>query len=182
MNPVEKNFKIIKESMLFDEKWYVSQYLKSNENINPIRHYITEGVKRNLNPSSFFNTKWYLENNDDVKKSGMNPFVHYILHGRKEGRLPNSSFNLENEDDYSVILYSGLFDIQWFNEFYSLKDTGVNVIKYYVDYYLCFGLNPSPNFDSLWYLENNDDVKKSGMNPFVHYILHGRKEGRLPIL
>ena len=53
LNPVEKNFKIIKESMLFDEKWYVSQYLKSNENINPIRHYITEGVKRNLNPSSF---------------------------------------------------------------------------------------------------------------------------------
>ena len=47
LNPVEKNFKIIKESMLFDEKWYVSQYLKSNENINPIRHYITEGVQRN---------------------------------------------------------------------------------------------------------------------------------------
>lgn len=35
-------------------------------------------------------------------------------------------------------------------------------------------------FDEKWYLNEYLDVKKSGMNPFEHYILHGWKEGRNP--
>ncbi len=35
-------------------------------------------------------------------------------------------------------------------------------------------------FNSVWYLEENPDVAKSGMNPFDHYISYGKKEGRLP--
>ena len=177
----QEKYDIIKFSKLFNETWYKTQYLK-NSSENPIQHYINVGCDKNFNPSPEFNTKWYLEENPDVKKVGMNPLVHYILYGRKEGRLPNESFDWKTKDSYTVILYSGLFDDEWFSKYYSLKNTNVNLIKYYLDYYLVYGLNPSPDFDSIWYLEENEDVKKVGINPFVHYILYGKKEGRLPKL
>ena len=34
------------------------------------------------------------------------------------------------------------------------------------------------NFDAGWYLSNNPDVAVSGMDPTLHYVLYGRKEGR----
>jgi GT2 family glycosyltransferase len=34
-----------------------------------------------------FNTKFYLDNNEDVKKAGINPLLHYLLYGKREGRL-----------------------------------------------------------------------------------------------
>lgn len=173
------NFEIIKLSHLFDEKWYKSQYLKDKTD-DPIKHYIDTGCNKNYNPSPQFDTAWYLEKYNDVKKSGMNPFVHYIEYGRKEGRLPNSSFNIQKVDDYSAILHSGLFDEEWFSQYYSLNRNSVNLVIYYMNDYLNYGLNPSPDFDSMWYLEKYEDVKQNGINPFVHYIKYGKKEGRKP--
>jgi glycosyltransferase involved in cell wall biosynthesis len=40
--------------------------------------------------------------------------------------------------------------------------------------------NTSGNFDAQWYLEQNPEVTTIGMDPFKHYLLHGKKEGRLP--
>lgn len=176
----QEKYNIIKSSMLFNEKWYKDKYLKDNSE-DPIQHYINIGYKNNFNPSPVFDTKWYLEDNPDVKKIGMNPLIHYILHGRKENRLPNPKFDIKSRNAYDIILYSGLFDEEWFHNYYSL-DKSVNPIIYYIDYYLIYGLNPSPDFDSIWYLEQNPKVKEIKMNPFVHYILHGKKEGRLPKL
>ena len=35
-------------------------------------------------------------------------------------------------------------------------------------------------FDASWYLRQNPDVAASGVDPFVHYALHGAAEGRAP--
>lgn len=43
------------------------------------------------------------------------------------------------------------------------------------------GLKPSPLFDPVHYLTNNVDVANTQMSPLMHYILHGRSEGRQPI-
>jgi len=40
------------------------------------------------------------------------------------------------------------------------------------------GRNPSEKFNSSYYLEQNPDVKSSGMNPLLHYIIFGKAEGR----
>jgi GT2 family glycosyltransferase len=42
-------------------------------------------------------------------------------------------------------------------------------------------LNPGARFDTASYLAVNHDVRASGMNPLVHYILYGRTEGRSPL-
>ncbi|MCJ2078918.1 hypothetical protein MKK68_25330 [Methylobacterium sp. E-016] len=41
------------------------------------------------------------------------------------------------------------------------------------------GLNPNAWFDTSSYLEMNEDVRTSGMNPLLHFMLSGRQEGRL---
>ncbi len=38
----------------------------------------------------------------------------------------------------------------------------------------------SGDFNPEWYLKNNPDVAAAGMDPGVHFVLHGRGEGRMP--
>lgn len=47
-------------------------------------------------------------------------------------------------------------------------------------YYLRFIKRNEPLFDKCFYLENNSDVLKSGINPVKHYLKFGGFEGRMP--
>lgn len=170
---------VLRMSGLFDEEKYSNKYLK-NKSENPILHFLTIGNKLNYKPNDDFDCKWYLDNNPDVKKEGINPFVHYVTKGRKEGRFPIPyQYESEYEEDFYIILNSGLFDKLWFVNNYSLKKNSDPII-YYLRKCIKLGLNPSPKFDTLAYLDANPDVKRDGMNPFVHYIKYGKTEGRLP--
>lgn len=40
------------------------------------------------------------------------------------------------------------------------------------------GRNPNPNFDVINYLATNLDIASADVNPFYHYLFHGRQEGR----
>lgn len=52
-------------------------------------HYNEVGWKIGLNPTSWFDTKFYLETYEDVKRAGVNPFLHFVDEGYKEFRVPN---------------------------------------------------------------------------------------------
>ncbi len=43
------------------------------------------------------------------------------------------------------------------------------------------GRKPNPWFDPAYYLRAYPDVAKAGMDPLLHYIRHGRREGRNPM-
>ena len=51
-----------------------------------------------------------------------------------------------------------------------------------VRHYVLFGvadyLDPAPGFNTGYYLLAHDDVRRSGVNPFVHYLKYGRHEQR----
>lgn len=47
---------------------------------------------RALANSDFFDAEWYLEQNPDVKRSGIDPVWHYLMFGWKEGREPSLFF------------------------------------------------------------------------------------------
>ena len=92
----ERNYKIIKESGLFDVDYYLENYPDVKVvGIDPIKHYLMHGWREGRNPSEHFNTKNYLEYNLDVEKSFINPLVHYIKHGKEEQRcfLKDVMFN-----------------------------------------------------------------------------------------
>ena len=43
------------------------------------------------------------------------------------------------------------------------------------------GVNPSPRFSTTYYLATNPDVREAEMNPLLHYVIAGEREGRHPL-
>lgn len=114
MNPAEHYLKYgyvkgYEPSPLFNGNQYTAYYPDLRiKKINPLLHYECYGqyehrlvfnnsLKWNANidalkESEYFDEKWYLENNPDVKESDVDPVLHYFLHGGFEGRDPSPSF------------------------------------------------------------------------------------------
>ena len=76
----------IKEMNLFDEEYY-----KNHEGyfgtLDPLMHYIYVGYEEGKNPCEIFNSNYYLNYFDDVKKSGLNPLVYFVMYGLYEGKI-----------------------------------------------------------------------------------------------
>ncbi len=71
-----------------------------------------------------------------------------------------------------------LFDeIYYKNQFN--EDLEGNLLLHYLEDGYKEGKNPCERFDGNFYLNKYGDVKNSGLNPLIHYILHGKKEKRL---
>lgn len=92
---------VILESGLFDAGYYIARYPEVVS--DPIGHYLEHATFEMRDPSPFFRTRYYLEENPDVAAAGINPLIHFILWGAREGRDPNpyfdSSFYLESNAD-----------------------------------------------------------------------------------
>jgi hypothetical protein len=84
----------IEASGLFDSAWYARQLPDAGQTLASselLHHYVTQGARRGLSPSPYFDGDWYLKRYADVMGAGLNPFFHYITHGRAEGREPRAS-------------------------------------------------------------------------------------------
>ena len=96
-----------------------------------------------------------------------------------------STSDLEALRDLNLVMESGYLDEQFYLKQLELKGRGKLSLSDQVKHYLLDGaqqgLNPGPEFDTDWYRESNPDVKASGVNPLVHFLRHGKDEGRLPI-
>lgn len=84
-------------------------------------------------------------------------------------------------DDYyfNLIKQGNFFDPAWYLAEYKDKYhiTG-NALAHYLDHGVALGTNPSPDFDTAYYLKTHRDVAASGMHPFLHYVCQGHKEER----
>lgn len=192
----------------FDTDYYLSQDpdLKARANrdrsFDPVAHYFLEGFVKGLDPHPKFNTKYYLDTNPDVAKSGQNPFFHYILHGRQEGRWPNSS-PLTDEMNVGNFLY-GDSDIMPASQLSSIayelvkshfepsyyatsnsdiedalnRGESIDLVSHYLERGFRENRDPTRSFSTQYYLSLNGDVRAAGVNPFYHYLSCGRGEGR----
>lgn len=85
------------------------------------------------------------------------------------------------------VLYADLLDSEYFDPvFYAGQAkrhflTRRKAIEHYLFSGAESGLDPSELFNTEWYKQNNPDVMKSGINPLVHFVLHGEDEGRSPV-
>lgn len=188
---IKNDYDIILKSGQFDNEWYLDTYLGGDVGIDPIIHFLEIGSGCYFNPNSNFDVKWYSDYYADVKKSGLNPFVHYLNYGRFTGRLPKSLELLnfdelgippEFRENYLFILNSCEFDSKWYWNTYLDDDFDIDPILHFLEVGVRLDYNPNPNFDVKWYLLKYPDVRKSGLNPFVHYLSKGFKEFKLPKL
>jgi len=67
--------------------------------------------------------------------------------------------------------------------FYSLRypDVTGDFLRHYMIYGWREGRDPAPWFSTNFYLQTYPDVASAGLNPFYHYVEHGRSEGRMAV-
>lgn len=74
------------------------------------------------------------------------------------------------------IVASGFFDEEWYRARYGVA-SAEDALAHFLGHAL-EGHSPGPLFDGGYYLESNADIRETGVNPLVHYLRHGRAEGR----
>ncbi len=90
---------------------------------------------------------------------------------------------LADPGEIDLIKASGLFDEPSYLERYpDVKFLGMDPVEHYLWLGARLGRDPSPSFSTKGYVALNADVAASGHNPFVHYVMHGHKEGRVSAL
>lgn len=73
--------------------------------------------------SGLFDSEWYLQTYDDVKKAGMDPVAHYIQFGWKEGRNPSENFDtVEYLSRRPDVAAAGVCPFVYFIKFGSRED------------------------------------------------------------
>ncbi|MDX3901023.1 MAG: glycosyltransferase [Sphingobium sp.] len=161
---IDRDVDIIRSHGAFDTEYYSLKYPDvAREGFNPIHHYCEHGWKEGRNPSADFNTFYYKNANPDVSASGMNPLVHWILHGHREGRPTTPSYSQPKLSSKPAGAINKSVDLSLRDETHNHKI-----------------IMESSQFDQEYYLKNNPDVIKSGIEPIDHFCRFGWREGRNP--
>lgn len=98
----------------------------------------------------------------------------------------NKKKKLNRDKNRAVLLEkSAWFDKNWYlGQYQDIANDPVqsrNPALHYLRSGGFEGRNPSPKFDSSFYLQANPDVSQLGMNPLWHYLQYGQLEGRQPL-
>jgi glycosyltransferase involved in cell wall biosynthesis len=83
--------------------------------------------------------------------------------------------------EVATIRDSGLFNVDYYQQHYpEFRSRIADAIWHYCIRGWREGNNPSPDFDTQFYLTSNPDILEAGLNPFLHYIVTGKAERRFP--
>lgn len=188
-----------------DEKHYDFQLLKRTEidwaeyketynlvsDESAVSHYIHEW--HNLKPiiKNVFNTAFYLKQNKDVQTSLRNPLVHFLTEGRSEGRqgLENSVIKQDKSNHCNKTLpLKGQLEIildkcnvKWdtYKTVNNFKENISSPLEHFLGNFESMKIIIPNLFDPELYLELYPDLLKANVNTYVHFLLHGMKEGRI---
>ncbi|MBX2838408.1 MAG: glycoside hydrolase family 99-like domain-containing protein [Gammaproteobacteria bacterium] len=84
----------IKQSGLFDEHWYLSQYFCAvTSSANAILHYVEFGEAAGCWPNEWFDPRWYADQHG-ISCMGGASFAHYVEQGNESGLNPNELFDV----------------------------------------------------------------------------------------
>jgi glycosyltransferase involved in cell wall biosynthesis len=78
----------------------------------------------------------------------------------------------------ALVEQSGLFDAGWYKEQSPRLGDNIDLLGHFLSRGGLAGRSPSAHFDAKQYLLWHPDVRKIGANPLVHYLVHGKNEGR----
>ena len=94
-------------------------------------------------------------------------------------RVLNNS-ERELKENIRLLEDSALFNKEWYLQNYlDFKKTHETPEEHYLTLGYLEGKQPSEHFDGLSYLKAYPDVAERGVNPLVHYLKYGQKEGRV---
>ncbi|OLF71920.1 hypothetical protein AWH61_17430 [Alteromonas sp. W12] len=136
----------------------------------------------NYRPYWFKKTKLQLkvifkdEDNKTLEQTSMSVNSVELLHAT----------NLANGENIDHIAQTIKDALLWDEDYYSKQleegeRTHHDLVKDFIIKGSSTGKNPTPHFNTYYYLANNPDIAQHGINPFYHYIVSGEKEGRRPV-
>ncbi|MCD2316597.1 glycosyltransferase [Sphingomonas sp. IC-11] len=168
----------------FDSAFYRKQLREAGVHPLPqraLRHYLEEGWIAGFDPSPRFSTELYLALHEDARAAGCAPLEYHASIGRFRGaEIPPSDRSVGAGIASVETMMSQLrelFDEEYYREQLPLPFDG-DLLEHYLQSGWRQGLNPSPSFETEYYLGANPDVAESGINPLLHFVRHGRAEGR----
>ena len=138
---------------------------------------------RIIKKSKLFDNIYYLLTYPDVRQGDINPLKHYVETGWKEGRNPSIEFDTHAYlDEHPELRQADQNPLVHFIENNPLKPEGLfravkAQLRIYYEYFL---LKRSGLFDARYYLKTYADVRRADINPLMHFIKKGWKEGRNP--
>ncbi len=166
----------------FDADFYLSTYPDvAASGKSPCLHYAQFGWREGRDPSPSFSTAGYLAGHPDVALAEKNPLLHFAeAAGQAEERPATEPVAGPAADDV-VRLVADHVDTGFYKAKYAqFVDTGLEAAEHYCTVGWREGHDPAPDFSTNYYLSTNPDIKASGVNPYWHFLIAGRGEGRLP--
>jgi O-antigen biosynthesis protein len=106
-------------------------------------------------------------------------YFRQLVDKRSLGRrvIRTERHNLANE--VALARTSGLFDADYYlRQWPDLAAVRCDPIEHYLKEGWHHNSDPGPDFSTGCYLGINGDVRAKGVNPLIHYIKYGRREGR----
>lgn len=150
-----------------DAGFYAFAYGELPPGVTASGHYSSIGWQAGHDPNPWFSTQTYLAENADVAASGMVPLVHFLQSGAAEGRaIAPSSLAFGFYDRAPVSLASSVVDSSTSRRMDEAEAHDRTVV--------------AAEFDEVYYLEVNPDVADAGVDPLVHFMQNGWREGRDP--
>ena len=151
----------IEESGLFDHEFYREAYFpQSKDEQSSLTHFCEQGWRLGNQPNPYFDTAWYMRTYGGslIRE---NPLADYIASG--EARQP-----------------SLMFDPEYFVGTYGRGSGRGALAEYLRGTRQRLWRNPIGLFDVEYYLAQNQDVSEAGVDPVLHYLHQGYREGRDP--
>ncbi len=98
---------------------------------------------------------------------------------KNRGSTMTLPYNIADED-IDLLQHSSLFDNDWYLARYrDVQLLDITPVQHFLWLGNSLGRSPSQQFCAPSYCNAHNDVKRSGLNPLIHYLRYGIKEGRM---
>jgi GT2 family glycosyltransferase/glycosyltransferase involved in cell wall biosynthesis len=147
---------------LFDARYYLGHFADGAEvGADPAAHFISIGWRKGLNPHPLFDVGYYLSQCPELDTGAKDPLSHFVAVGASRGLRPHPLF------DTAFYVRDHFDDVKM-----------ENPLVYFLEQGAALGHDPNPFFSTRFYQEVNPDVTAAGINPLMHYVTSGYREGR----
>jgi hypothetical protein len=151
--PSQEDYDALLRTGLFLPDWYVAEHGASlPKGVDPLMDFCVRGWQVGHAPNPYFDCRFYLRENADIREADINPLLHYLYLGEAEGRRPTACF-----------------DPAWYRARHDVRGDE-NSLAHFLRHRFTGRASPTADFDPIAYLRLRPALRAGGMDPFLHWL------------